>query len=128
MTKNFRGDLLWLAGELRRHPAHLLETRIAMAWCLYNRYRKNRRLLHRGARFHPVTSAQDMLDPSFAACLAVALGVISGQLPDPTGGADHFHSPADHYVINPKDRSRAIAGYRFFRHTTQNVSQPAAAA
>lgn len=41
-----------------------------------------------GANGRPVTARDEM----FRECLMVSAGVLSGNLPDPTGGANHYHA------------------------------------
>jgi spore germination cell wall hydrolase CwlJ-like protein len=55
-------------------------------------------------------------DPVFQECLEVCLGVIDGTYPDPTDGANHYHTKAvrPHWAMN-EEPTVTIGNHLFYR-------------
>lgn len=70
-----------------------------------------------------VMEAADLTDTAFQKCMAAALLAVSGEAPDPTGGATHYHTanpPTVHVVWPPKwahalKHTLDIGAHRFYR-------------
>jgi N-acetylmuramoyl-L-alanine amidase len=65
----------------------------------------------------PKLRAVTAADPAFAAALAIARRAVAGALPDPTGGATHYHTTA----ISPSWARGAVPTARIGAHVFYRV-------
>ena len=120
-----------IIGEAKNEPD---KGKAAVAWVVMNRLSRQRKSWGRtiaavclmpkqfscwNDAFRRRLLTIDERNPLFVKCEHIATGVVSGEIPDPTGDADHYYAD---YISPPdwaeKDKKTVVIGHHVFYKLT----------